>query len=134
LDLAVAGKDNAVMMVEAGANEISEEQMLEALNKAHESIKELITFENEFIAKAAKPKGEYEIDIIDEDLILEVENATTEKIENALNVPDKLERNALIDTIKDEVIGSFEEKLSVEEFEEKKGQINQAFDGTLKNC
>jgi len=51
-----------------------------------------------------------------------LKNATTEKIENALNVPDKLERNALIDTIKDEVIGSFEEKLSVEEFEEKKGR------------
>lgn len=132
LDLAVAGKDNAVMMVEAGAKEISEEQILEALNKAHDSIRELITFEKEFIAKAAKPKGEYEIDIVDENLVQEVENAVTVKVQEALNVSEKLERNNLLDTIKDEVIGSFEEKLSEEEFEEKKGQINQAFDGTLK--
>ncbi|TSA24690.1 polyribonucleotide nucleotidyltransferase [bacterium] len=132
LDLAVAGKDNAIMMVEAGANEISEEQMLEALNKAHESIRELIAFEKEFIAKAAKPKGEFEIDVIDENLVQEVEKAAAKKVQKALNIPDKLERNALLDTIKDEIIGSFEEKLSEEEFEEKKGQIKEAFDGTLK--
>ena len=132
LDLAVAGKDNAIMMVEAGAHEISEEKMLDALTKAHDSIRELIVFENEFIAKAAKPKGEYELDVIDEDLISEVVKATTEKIQNALNIPDKLERNAALDAIKDEVLVSFEEKLPAEEFEQKKVQIADAFEGNLK--
>jgi len=132
LDLAVAGKDNAIMMVEASAHEISEDQMLDALNKAHESIGELITFEKEFIEKAAKPKGEYELDVIDENLILEVEKASSEKIQNALNISEKLDRNTTLDTIKDEVLVSFEEKLPAEEFELKKEQIVQAFEGNLK--
>jgi len=79
LDLAVAGKDNAVMMVEAGANEISEEQMLEALNKAHESIKELITFENEFIAKAANQRVNMRSILLMRILFLEVEKCNHRK-------------------------------------------------------
>ncbi|MBN2017062.1 MAG: polyribonucleotide nucleotidyltransferase [Candidatus Cloacimonetes bacterium] len=132
LDLAVAGKENAIMMVEAGAYEISEAQMLEALDKAHESIRELIAFEKEFIAKASKPKAEFELDIIDEKLIQDVHNEVSKKIEEALNIAEKLERNTALDTIKQELIAHFEESLPEEEFIEKKGQILQAFDDTVK--
>jgi len=132
LDLAVAGKENAIMMVEAGAYEISEAQMLEALDKAHESIRELIAFEKEFIAKAAKPKAEFELDIIDEKLIQDVHNEVSKKIEEALNIAEKLERNSALDTIKEELITHFDESLPEEEFIQKKGQILQAFDDTVK--
>ena len=132
LDLAVAGKENAIMMVEAGAYEISEAQMLEALDKAHESIRELIAFEKEFIAKAAKPKAEFELDIIDEKLIQDVHNEVSKKIEEALNIAEKLERNSALDTIKEELITHFDESLPEEEFIQKKGQILQVFDDTVK--
>jgi len=132
LDLTVAGKENAIMMVEAGAHELTEEQMLEALDKAHQGIKELITFENQFIEKTAKPKSEFEMDVVDEELGNEVETTARAKLEKAFDIADKLERNALIDEIKDEIIGGYEEKLSEEEFEDKLRQIKNAFDNALK--
>lgn len=132
LDLAVAGKENAIMMVEAGAHELSEEQMLDALDTAHKSIRELIAFEKQFIEQAAKPKSEFEMDVVDEELGKEVETAARDKLEKAFNIADKLERNALIDDLKDEIVGGYEEKLSEEEFEEKLRQIKNAFDNALK--
>jgi len=132
LDLAVAGKEQAIMMVEAGAQEVSEKQILNALDKAHQAIRELISFQTEFIKKAAKPKGEYEIDSIDENIAEEVEKAAYQKIQEALNIADKLERNNLLDSIKDEIIEIFETKLSEDAFIEQKGHILQALDNAVK--
>src|ERR687894_1448585 len=68
LDLVVSGSEDAILMVEAGANEISEAEILDALDIAHEEIKKLCAAQRELAEKAGKPKAEVEVPQVDEDL------------------------------------------------------------------
>ena len=132
LELSVAGKENAIMMVEAGAKEVSEEKMLQALELAQKEIAKLIKFEKEFIKKAGKKKKEFEYDIRDENLIKEISELSEKKFIKAIYVDSKQERSEKISEIKDEILDHFEEKYNSEEFEEKKSQIKSAFDEIIK--
>jgi len=113
IDLTVAGTKEAINMVEAGAKEVSEEDMLEALMFGHEAIKELISFEEEIIAQIGQPKMEYEKLIISEELRHEVEEFCHDKIDSALRIKDKLEKYAAIDAVKEELVEKY--KLQYEE-------------------
>ena len=68
------------MMVEAGANEVTEEEMLEAIMFAHEHIKELVVFQEEIIGEVGKPKMEYITFIPEADLEQQIREYATEKI------------------------------------------------------
>ena len=100
IDLTVAGTKNAINMVEAGAKEVSEEDMLEALMFGHEAIKELIAFEEEIIAEIGEEKMEYEKLEISSELRQDVDSFCRERIDSALRIKDKLEKYAAIDKIK----------------------------------
>ena len=80
LDLTVAGTMNAINMVESGAKEVSEDDMLEALMFGHEAIKELCAFQEEIIAEIGKPDMEYETLEITDDFKEEIKELAEDKM------------------------------------------------------
>ncbi len=99
IDLTVAGTAEAINMVEAGAAEVSEEDMLDALMFGHEAIKKLVAFENKIIKEVGKPKREVQLKTIPEDLRKEVTELVDKKLRKAVSTKDKLEREEKISAI-----------------------------------
>lgn len=110
LDLTVAGTKDAVMMVEAGANEISEAKMLEAILYAHDEIKKICDFIEEIKAEVGKEKGTYVAFVCDESIEKEIREYAAPLINEAIIVEDKLERQAKIDAFKADAKAIFLEK------------------------
>lgn len=110
LHLVVSGTKDAIMMVEAAANELSEEIMLEAIMFAHEEIKKIVAFIEEIVQKIGKTKKEVKILSADESLEQEVREYTTNKMLDAIKTVDKLERNENMESVKAEGVLYFKEK------------------------
>lgn len=107
IDLTVAGTRDAINMVEAGAREASEDDMLEALMFGHEAIKKLIAFEEEVIKEIGVPTMEYEKLEITSELRSEVDTYVRERLDKALRIKDKLEKYAAIDNLQEEVVEKY---------------------------
>ena len=110
IDLTVAGTKEAINMVEAGAKEVCEDDMLEALMFGHEAIKELVAFQEDIIKEIGVEKMEYETLEISDELKDEVTNMVSDKINNALRIKDKLEKYAELERVKEECVTYYEEK------------------------
>jgi polyribonucleotide nucleotidyltransferase len=110
LSLIVSGTKDAVMMVEAGANEVTEETMLEAIMLGHEEVKKIVAFVEDIVSKVGKDKMEVELAQIDPELETEVREYATSRLIDAILTPEKLERNANIDRVKEETLQYFKEK------------------------
>ncbi|MDX6713574.1 MAG: polyribonucleotide nucleotidyltransferase, partial [Baekduia sp.] len=95
LDLVVAGTEDAILMVEAGATEISEAEILDALDIAHDNIKKLCAAQRELAEKAGKAKIEVEIPQIDEALQEQVRASHGSAMAEAAQVVDKLEKDTI---------------------------------------
>ena len=104
LELTVAGTKEAINMVESSAKQVSEEVMLEALMFGHEAVKELISFQEQVIAEIGEEKMEYETLVPEEELVARIKELTTERMDQALRIKDKLEKYAAIDNLKEEII------------------------------
>ncbi len=107
LDLTVAGTKHAINMVEAGAKQVSEELMLDALMFGHDAIKELVAFQEQIISEIGEEKMEYEILEITDTLRNEVKALAEDKLNQALRIKEKLEKYAAIDTIKEEIVDKY---------------------------
>ena len=110
IDLTVAGTKEAINMVEAGANQVSEEDMLEALMFGHEAVKELISFEEEIIKEIGVPKMEYEKLIITDELRSEVDEFCRDRIDKSLRIMDKIEKYEALDKVKEDLVNKYKEK------------------------
>lgn len=112
LNLIVAGTEEAIVMVEAGANEVSEEVMVEALMLAHKEIKRLCRWQRELFKALEIEKRSFEAQKLDEEMIASVEENYAEKLRNALDTinQDKLESYAAVDALKEEVVNSYPEE------------------------
>ncbi len=110
IDLTVAGTKTAINMVEAGAREVSEEDMLEALLFGHEAVKELCAFQERIIEEVGSEKMEYEHIEIEEELKMRVHEMAADKLDKAMRILGKLEKYTAIDNVKAEVIQIFEEE------------------------
>ncbi len=110
IDLTVAGTMDAINMVEAGAREASEDDMLEALLFGHEAIKKLIAFEEEIIKEIGIEKMDYEHLEITDELRSEVDAYVRERLDSALRIKDKLEKYAAIDNLQEEVVEKYREE------------------------
>lgn len=108
INLSVAGTYDAINMVEAGAKEVSEEAMLEAIMFGHEFIKKLCVFQKEIIAAAGKPKMEITLDVIDDELNKEVRSVVEDKLKEAVRIKEKLLRYGTIDELTDEMAAEYE--------------------------
>ena len=110
LNLVVAGSYDAVMMVEAGANELTEEVILNAIIFGHDAIKTIIEFQNKIVAEIGKEKRQMKLFEIPEEIITDVKDYALEKLDKALRNPDKLAREAEVSEIKADVAMFFAEK------------------------
>ncbi|MDF2676097.1 MAG: polyribonucleotide nucleotidyltransferase [Bacillota bacterium] len=100
LDLTVSGTKDAVMMVEAGSNQIKEAKMLEAILYAHDEIKKICDFIDEIKAEVGKEKSTFAAFVCDETIEQEIREYATPIINEAIIVVDKLERQEKIDAFK----------------------------------
>lgn len=103
LNLVVAGTADAIMMVEGGANELTEDQMLEALETAHREIKKIVGLVNELAAKVGKPKRSVKTVELDKDLAVKVAELAMDRLLTAIVIPDKMERQKTLDALLDEI-------------------------------
>ena len=110
LNLALAGTSEAINMVEAGAQELSEEVMLDALMFGHEAIKKLCAFEKEIILEVGKPKREVSLYTVSEEIRNDVTSRAKDRLVKAVSIVDKLERYEAIDKINKEIRDSYEER------------------------
>ena len=109
INLTVAGTKDAIMMVEAGADEVSEEVMLDAIFFGHEEIKKLVEFIDEIVAEVGKPKKELVLKQIPEDIDAAVRAYATSKMQEAIHTFDKLERLDNMDAVEVETKEHFAE-------------------------
>lgn len=113
INLIVAGTKDAINMVEAGAREVSEEAMLEAMLFGHEFIAKLCDFQLEIAAKVGKPKMEIKLYEVSAELNAEVRGFCQTRLEEAVRIHDKLERYGKIDEIEAEAVAMFEARAYV---------------------
>ena len=109
LHLVVSGTKDAIMMVEAGGEEIPESLMLEAILFAHEEIKKIVTFIEEITAQVGKEKMEVELHKVDADVEEAVRKFATDKMKEAVRTVEKLERQQKMDEVREETLAHFEE-------------------------
>lgn len=120
IDLTVAGTAQALNMVEAGAKEVSEEDMLAALMFGHEQIKKLCAFQEEIVVACGKEKREIELYAVDETIDREVRSNFEAQIRAAVSIKEKLERYGKIDDLTDEAA----EMIANKEYASEKDQNN----------
>jgi polyribonucleotide nucleotidyltransferase len=128
LDLIVAGTEDAILMVEAGASEISEAEILDALDIAHDNIKKLCALQRELAEKAGKPKMEVVEPKVDEVLLEQIKASHGDALDKATQVEDKLERQDACKLVEEQVLEQYAGDPDSEGYAEKRAAAQMAFD------
>ena len=123
LNLVVSGSAKKVVMIEAGANEVSETDMYNAIMFAHEEIKKICAFLQKIVDEIGKPKFEYEHVTVDQALFDDIRDYAEEQVKQALDTDDKTVRDARLLVVYEDVYVHFEDKYPQEEY---KDQIDEA--------
>ncbi len=133
IDLAVAGTEEAIMMVEAGAGQVPEEEMLDAIMFGFDAIKELCRFQKEIIAKIGKPKREIALYAPDPAIKADIESRIGEKMKKAISIFDKLERQDAIDALKKEILEDYDHREYEDEHDHKMSMlmVNDILEGMV---
>lgn len=127
LNLTVSGTKDAIMMVEAGANELPEKIVLEAIMFAHEEIKKICEFIEEIQKETGKEKQSYVVFKPDEEIEKEVTEYAKEKLIQAIRTVEKTEREENIDKVIEETVENF-----IEKYPENEKDIREVLDKLLK--
>jgi len=130
LDLAVAGIESGVTMVEAGANEVSEQTIVDAIEWAHEMIQPAIKLQEKLAKKVEPVAQEYELVLPDEEIQAQVDDWADGKFGEKLRYAYP-ERNETIADLRQEFHEAFAEKIGEEEYEELRGEYDEAFTAAL---
>ena len=123
LNLTVAGSAEKVVMIEAGAKEVPEDVMYDAIMFAHKEIKKIVAFIKTIQDEIGKPKFEYEHMVVNEELFEDIKAFAEEMVKEAMDTDDKTVRDAALKIVYDKVYENFEEKYPVEEYQ---GAIDEA--------
>jgi polyribonucleotide nucleotidyltransferase len=136
LDLVVAGTKDAIMMVEAGANQVSEEVMLEAIEKAHQAIRPAVAMQEELLKKIGVKPFEYELAVPNEDILKSVNKWLEGKL-GAKNRGNTMERRDYSDGLYKQLDEKFSSELSTDEWEKNKHEyhesLQKAIDYDIRN-
>ena len=108
INLTVAGSESAIMMIEAGADQVPEEEMLDAIEFGFEAIKKLCAFEKEIIAAVGKPKREIQLFTADESVKAHIQEEIGEKLVKAISIFDKLERQDAVAALKKQILDEYD--------------------------
>jgi polyribonucleotide nucleotidyltransferase len=126
LDLVVAGTEDAIMMVEAGANEVSEDEVVEALQFAQQQMQPAIALQKELVAKVGVTAQQYDLTLPSEDIQQQVDAWLEGKMGEKLRAP-MAERHQRMHVLREAMLVHFEETLGEEEFAANKQTISDAF-------
>jgi polyribonucleotide nucleotidyltransferase len=132
LDLIVAGTEEAILMVEAGASGVTEQEILDALDIAHSEIKKLTAAMEELQQKAGKEKMEVEAPSIDEGLLGDIRSSHGQALVDAIATEGKLERYEAIDKVKEEVVAQHAPESDEDTDSDRKAEVAAAFDSIEK--
>ncbi|NLV91163.1 MAG: polyribonucleotide nucleotidyltransferase [Firmicutes bacterium] len=132
LNLVVAGTKDAIMMVEAGADEVSEEVMLDAIMYGHEVIKEIVAWQEQMMAEVGKEKLEVTLHQPDPAVAQWVQSNGADKLAAAVDEADKLTRQDAIDAAKEEIAARFVAEFGEETAAEKAGDLASILDDIVK--
>jgi polyribonucleotide nucleotidyltransferase len=133
LDLVVAGTEEAILMVEAGANEVSEAEILDALDIAHAEIRKLCEAQRELQKVAGKEKDEVEVPQVNEDLLGQIRDRFGAALDEATQVEDKLERQDATKRVEEEVLDAFTPEPDADNYGEALQNAQLAFDKLEKD-
>jgi polyribonucleotide nucleotidyltransferase len=133
LDLIVAGTKEAILMVEAGASGVTEQEILDALDIAHGEIKKIVATIEQLAQKAGKEKIEVEAPSVDEGLLADIRASHGQALVDAIATEGKLERYEAIDEVKDEVVAKYAPESDEEEGADRKSEVAAAFDSIEKD-
>ncbi len=129
LDLIVAGTGDAIVMVEAGAHQISEQVMLQALRMAHDEIRKLVEFQRSLHEAIGKPTMSYPSTKISPDITNAVHEHVADRVGGAARNPDKASREAALDQLQQETISALEER-----FPDSRSEISKAYESEVKKA
>jgi len=115
MNVTVAGTATKVNMIEAGADQVSEDVMFDAIMQAHDEIKKIVAFINSIVAEIGKPKFTYESTAPSEEMFEEIKSFALDKVKFALDTDDKNVRDARLQPVIDEVHAEFDEKYPEQE-------------------
>ncbi len=130
LDLVVAGTEDAILMVEAGASEVSEAEILDALDIAHGEIKRLCQAQRELREAAGKEKVEVEVPQVDESVLAELQERFGAALDEATQVEDKLERQEATKRVEEETLAAL---AADDDDAERRQAVQLAFDKLEKD-
>ncbi len=130
INLVVSGTKTAINMIEAGANELSENEMVEAIMFGKKKIDHLIDIQEELISKAAKEKREYVPIDVSADIINKIESLFAERLGHAIEIREKKKRNEEIEKIFDESYDTIKNEFEEEYLE---AQCKSAFEDIVRN-
>ncbi len=133
LDLIVAGTEEAILMVEAGANEVPEAEILDALDIAHGEIKKICQAQRELAEKAGKPKLEVQAPEVDPELYEQIKNSHGSALDAATQVEDKLERQDACKMVEEQVLTQYSGDPEAETHAEYRARAQLAFDKLEKS-
>ena len=135
LHIAVAGTKEAINMVEAGAAEVSEEDMLDALMFGHRAIQRLCEIQESIVKQIGQPKRTMELYTLDATLVKEIKTASLTKMVKAIATKDKLEREGKMNTVKDEIVAVYESRTYADSSIKDKTlkQVNQIIEAMISD-
>ena len=134
LTLTVAGTEKKIAMIEAGANEVPDDVMLEAIKEAHVEIKKLCKFIEGIKEEIGKPKFEYKSFAVDEDIYEYLKSNFEEDVKQALQEADKTTRDNNIAEVTEKIENAYSEKFGEDKLEEDKASIGEALYKLQKKC
>jgi polyribonucleotide nucleotidyltransferase len=133
LDLVVAGTEEAILMVEAGADEVSEAEILDALDIAHAEIRKLCQLQRELQQLVGKEKQEVEVPQVDQGLLDQIKERFGGALDEATQVEDKLARQEATAKVEEEILAAFAGEPESLEYNERKAAAQLAFDKLEKD-
>ena len=134
LTLTVAGTEAKIAMIEAGANEVPDDTMLEAIKKGHEEIKKICKFIEKMKEEIGKPKFEYKSFAVDEDVYKFVEENYHDEMKEKVQEVDKEVRDNNISKLTDKIVNDYTEKFGEELAEEHQADLGEAIYKLEKKC
>jgi polyribonucleotide nucleotidyltransferase len=129
MDIFLSGSRDAIVMVEGGAKMVPEDEILDALFTGHQAIQPLLQIQEEIRRELGKPKRHVPLAALDPKVVQQVEQLALAKLQQAIEIPEKLERYKQIGEIKGAVVAQ-----SLAEFPEREKEIKAAFDELKRNC
>jgi len=134
MDLVVSGSDEAILMVECGSEGVSEAEVLDALDIAHEEIKKICAALEELRSKAGKEKIEVEAPKVDPELLEQIKSSHGAKLDEATQIPEKLARQDAAKAVEEEVLEQYAGADDGDEADpERKAEVARAFDSLEKD-